>query len=78
MIIEITMKNGKHAIVGSMYRSPNSNEKNFTRKMENLVHKIHSEKIKKEIIFGMDHNMDLLKSSSHSPTQEFLDSMINN
>ena len=61
-----------------MYRSPNSNKKNFTSKMENLVHKIHNKKVKKEIIFSMDHNMDLLKSWSHPLTQYFLDSMINN
>ena len=32
----------------------------------------------KEIILGMDHNLDLLKSSSYSETQEFIDTNFDN
>ena len=31
-----------------------------------------------EIILGMDHNYDLLKSDTHKATEEFFDLMINN
>ena len=30
----------------------------------------------KEIILGMDHNMDLIKSVEHKPTQHFVDSLV--
>ena len=30
----------------------------------------------KELILGMDHNMDLIKSSEHKPTQQFLDGLL--
>ena len=29
----------------------------------------------KEVIIGMDHNLDLLKSSTHKHTQQFIDEM---
>ena len=29
----------------------------------------------KELILGMDHNMDLLKSEAHTPTREFLETL---
>ena len=29
-----------------------------------------------ELILGMDHNMDLIKSSEHKPTQQFLDGLL--
>ena len=32
----------------------------------------------KELICGMDHNMDLLKSSEHSITQKFIDHLLDN
>ena len=32
----------------------------------------------KEIILGMDHNMDLLKSNTHPETQEFIDTNSDN
>ena len=37
-----------------------------------------SEDRDKQLILGMDHNLDLLKSNSHSATQKFLDMLINN
>ena len=77
-IIEITLKNGKPVTVHSLYRSPNTNENCFSARIENLIHKIQSSKKMTEIILGMDHNMDLLKSSMHPPTQNLLDTLINN
>ena len=34
------------------------------------------QKEKKELIIGMDHNLDLLKSSEHKLTQQFLDTLL--
>ena len=61
--IKIKAKNGKQIVVGSMYRPPNSKELKFTQLSE-IINKVKLEN--KELICGMDHNMDLLKSSEHS------------
>ena len=41
-----------------------------------MLHKAYLEK--KELILGMDHNLDLLKSNTHKNTQDFLDINIDN
>ena len=40
--------------------------------------KIKQEKYNKELVIGMDHNMDLLKSHEHCCTQQFLDILLDN
>ena len=58
--IEVQTKN-KPLIIGSIYPPPNSNIDAFV-----LLKKIKLEK-NKHIIIGLDHNLDLLKSSIHRP-----------
>ena len=65
---------GKSIIVGSLYRPPNSKEGIIVNELTELSNKIKSEK--KELILGMDHNLDLLKSAEHKMTQNFLDSLL--
>ena len=60
--------------MGSTYRPPNSKEGNFLNEISELNHKIKSEK--KEMILGMDHDLDLLKSSEHKMTQSFLNCLL--
>ena len=74
MFIKIVAKNGKGIVVGSMYRPPNSKENEFTTALIDILHKIKSKR--KEIILGMDHNLDLLKSAHHKATQRFLDELL--
>ena len=71
-IIEITTKDGKKIIVGSMYHPPNTDPTNF----RTVINMISSNflKEKKEIILGMDHNLDLLKGGTHRQTQLFFTS----
>ena len=38
---------------------------------------VNNEKGKKELILGMDHNLDLLKGHEHQRTQNFLDFILN-
>ena len=57
-----------------MYRSPNTNEQIFIDNMN----KITKENPKKELILGMDHNIDLLKTAIHKPSQTFLDLLLSN
>ena len=69
-MVEVNLKKSR-LILGSLYRAPNTDQSIFLDEYENFV-----EEIKKipntEIILGMDHNMDLLKSHLHKKTQQFL------
>ena len=61
-----------------MYRSPNTKEQIFIDNMNKILLKIAKENPKKELILGMDHNMDLLKTAIHKPSQTFLDLLLSN
>ena len=69
-LVEVNLKKSR-LILGSLYRAPNTDQSIFLDEYKNFV-----EEIKKipntEIILGMDHNMDLLKSHVHKKTQQFL------
>ena len=73
-IIEITAKDGKKIIVGSMYHPPNTDPTNFRIAINMILST--SLKEKKEIILGMDHNLDLLKSGTHGQTQLFFTDLL--
>ena len=73
-IIEITAKDGKKIIVGSMYRPLNTDPMNFRITINTISST--SLKEKKEMILGMDHNLDLLKSGIHKQTQLFLTDLL--
>ena len=70
--IEIVAKNRKSIVIGSPDRHP----KLFTNSLKETIALIKAEG--KEMILGMDHNMDLIKSSEHKLTQQFLDDLLNN
>ena len=72
-LIEIQAKNSKQIIVGSLYRPPNTTECSLVDDLNELSHKV---KQKKEMILGMDHNLNLLKSSEHKLTLKSLDCLL--
>ena len=72
-LVELQLNLCKVAI-GSIYRPPNTKEKPFTQILNNTLAKL--KKSKHEIVHGMDHNLDLLKSHCHAPTHQFLDSIL--
>ena len=74
--IEISLKNGTPVIVGSLYRSPNTPADEFIDNVSDILHKINREGNKKEIILGMDHNLDLLHTDTHTPTHKFLNMLL--
>ena len=74
----MTAKCGKRIILGSIYKSPNTNDDKLKLHLVEICNKIKQEKQKKELVIGMDHNMDLLKSHEHRRTQQFLDTLLNN
>ena len=64
--------------MGSLYQPPNTSFEQLHHHFSETVPKVKSEDRDKQLILGMDHNLDLLKSNSHSATQKFLDTIINN
>ena len=74
--IEISLKNRTPVVIGSSYRSPNTPANEFIDNVSDIIQKISCEGNKKEIILGMDHNLDLLHSDTHTPTHKFLNMLL--
>ena len=60
--------------MGSMYRPPNTNINDFLETFNQQITRII--KTRSECIIGLDHNLDLLKQSTHPKTQEFLENIL--
>ena len=74
--VEISLKNGTPVVIGSLYRTPNTPAKEFIDNVFDVIQKIRCEGKKKEIILGMDHNLDLLHSDIHTATHKFLNMLL--
>ena len=72
--IEVLSKNGEKIFIGSMYQPPNTDAESFNIKLNTITSKIAMSN-DKEVIIGIDHNLDLLKCSTHKHTQQFIDEM---
>ena len=57
-----------------MYRPPSTNISEFIKTSNTQIGKINTKEY--ECIIGLDHNLDLLKQSVHSKTQEFLECIL--
>ena len=64
-----------NVIIGSLYRPPNTDIDKFLTEYNDTLERIGSEK-NKEVILGMDHNLDLLKQTSHKKTQAFVENTL--
>ena len=64
-------------MIGSIYRPPNTNNRIFLNQYKQMIDLIKKDNTT-NIILGMDHNLDLLKATSHKITQEFIDLNFNN
>ena len=71
--VEIILKTGKKCIVSSMYRAPNTTPSAFQGCYESIIFAMKKTK-PHSIIVGLDHNLDFLKSTKHSGTNEFIHS----
>ena len=74
-LVECKIKS-KHYVIGSLYRAPNTNQREFVSEYNLLLKQIRALK-PYGIILGMDHNLDLLKNSIHSFTHDFIDCNLN-
>ena len=59
----------KNIIVGTVYRPPNYNTRDFLDKFNEILAKI--TRNDKYCYLGGDYNIDLFHYSDHAPTQEF-------
>ena len=66
--------NTEKVIIGTMYRPPSTNISEFINIFNTQIGKISNKGY--ECIIGLDHNLDLLKQSVHSKTQEFLECIL--
>ena len=62
----------RNILLVSGYRPPNTNTKKFLVEYKNLIKHLNREK-DHEIVIGIDHNLDLLKTHLHPQTNEFLE-----
>ena len=62
----------KNILLVSGYRPPNTNVRKFLKEYKELIHQLRSQK-NHEIILGIDHNLDLLKSHQHQQTHDFIE-----
>ena len=70
-IIEIKCRK-RNVILVSLYRPPNTSVKAFLSDYTKLVQNLNSVK-NCDVIIGIDHNLDFLKSSWHMDTQNFIE-----
>ena len=68
---------GRNVICGSAYHPPNTNTKTFMNKIDSVMGKIKSE-THKDVVIGMDHNLDFLKFEKHKDTELFVSTVLDN
>ena len=68
--VEVKCWNSK-IIAGSIYRPPNTNPQEFIETFNRVITRAKQDG--RNIILGMDHNLDLLKENRHGPTHDFLE-----
>ena len=71
--VEIARKFGKKCIVSSMYRAPNTTPTAFQGCYESIIFAMKKSN-PDSIIMGLDLNLDFLKSTKHSGTNDFIHS----
>ena len=71
--VELKCKSS-NIICCSGYRPPNTNPTIFVKEFNNQIK--HMKNKKKNLIIGIDHNMDLLKTDKHRSTQDLLDKIL--
>ena len=69
-LIEVKLKHN-NVLLCSGYRAPNTNPTNFLIDYENLLKMVNAENNK--IIVGIDHNLDLLKHMTHTPSKKIVE-----
>ena len=74
--VEIITK-GRNILLGLIYRPQNTNVKALNKEIESIMGKIKLE-THNDIVIGLDHNLDFLKSEKHTETANFIGSVLDN
>ena len=70
----IELENWKtNIIIGSIYRPPNTDSEHFIQIFNEVNRNCNTQN--KNLILGLDHNLDLLKADLHKPTRTFLEAI---
>ena len=64
--------NKRNILIVSAYRPPNTNARTFLTEYKKLLDRLKKQK-DHEIVIGLDHNLDLLKSHLNQPTNDFIE-----
>ena len=61
-----------------MYKPPNTDTETSTNHLNQIMNKSRTTqgKLQPEVIIGMDHNIELLKGLTHTPTRKFIDNTL--
>ena len=70
VFIKLELRNGECVGLGSIYRPPNTDPKKFNEKYCVIISQLKKEC--QNVVIGLDHNMDFLKSNKHESTQDFI------
>ena len=70
VFIKLELCNGKCVCLGSIYRPPNTDPKKFNEEYCVVISQLKNEC--QNVVIGLDHNMDFLKSNKHESTQDFI------
>ena len=62
----------RNILLVSAYRPPNTNARTFLSEYKKLLDRLKKQK-DHEIVIGLDHNLDLLKSHLNQPTNDFIE-----
>ena len=62
--------NHHNMVMGYIYHPPNTSVNSFLKSYQEMCSKLHKYK---HVVIGLDHNLDLLKCTHHSQTQQFLE-----
>ena len=64
--------NGESLYLSSLYRPPNSSEREFMKNYRKLLSKFSTSQ-QNRLLLGLDHNLDFLKHEKHAITKEFIE-----
>ena len=67
--ILVELKNANKELIGATYRPPNTDPQKFIAAYDELTNRYKH----RRLTIGIDHNMDLIKSDKHDPTQTYLE-----
>ena len=70
IFVKLELRKGECICLGSIYRPPNTDPVKFIEEYSSMISQLKKEC--QNVVIGLDHNMDFLKSNKHESTQNFI------